>query len=136
MVQTIAQQCPLAGGQAVYIARNLLRLVNDSIEYFDDAVCLQMGIFRMGKYNELLRTGISIVPNPAKNLVTIRVLNSVSGLCKISIGDALGKIQMRTKLDCKENTKTIDVSQLSNGIYTIKVQTDVNSIEEKLIILK
>ncbi|MBL0054532.1 MAG: T9SS type A sorting domain-containing protein [Bacteroidetes bacterium] len=119
MVQTIAQQCPLAGGPTVYTARIFLSMINDSIEYFDAAVCLQMGIFRIGKYNELLRTGISIVPNPAKNLVTIRALNSVSGLCKISIIDALGKLQLKRRIDCNQKVIRIDTKQLSTGVYTV-----------------
>ena len=71
----IAQQCPYAGGPAVYIARGLLRVVNDSIEYFDDVVCLQYGIFRTA--NISVQSGeptIKLIPNPAANTLVMHHL--------------------------------------------------------------
>ena len=136
MVQTIAHPCPLAGRQAVYIARNLLRLVNDSIEYFDDAVGLQSGIYRNGILVSNKEQTISIIPNPASNIVTVQLKGNEIGICNITIVDVLGKAVIAEKLHCKLKSKTIDVSKLQNGIYTIKVKTESNLFEDKLIILK
>ena len=58
MVQTITQQCPFAGGTAVYRARGMYELINDSIVYDDDAVCLAQGLYRSSNHDpvELVNT--------------------------------------------------------------------------------
>ncbi|MEZ5109198.1 MAG: hypothetical protein R2829_09555 [Bacteroidia bacterium] len=40
---------PYSGGVSVYQARNMLRFINDSMEYDDGIACLQQTIYRMGK---------------------------------------------------------------------------------------
>ena len=42
-ILSIAEQCPYSGGVAVYIARSLIALFNDSIIYDDENNCLQQG---------------------------------------------------------------------------------------------
>ena len=40
----IATQCPLIGGPAVYLARPIVELFDESITYNDAAVCLSQGV--------------------------------------------------------------------------------------------
>jgi hypothetical protein len=82
------EQCPYAGGKAVYQARAILSMVNDTIEYFDDAVCLQSGISRQQKdekISEVILPEIIIMPIPAKDYIEVRIHGNAEGLCHISI---------------------------------------------------
>ena len=87
----IAQQCPFAGGGVVYKARDFLRRVNDSLEYYDDAVCVQYGIFRVatttGQVSEDIN--IKLIPNPASSIVDVIVYPAFDELCSISIFNSM-----------------------------------------------
>lgn len=136
MVQTIFQ-CPYSGGIAVYQARNFVELFNDTIQYDDDAVCLQSGIFReaQNEKNELLPNDIKIIPNPANENVTIVLSETMSGICYLKFIDTFGKEVLTEKLDCKIKSKTISTKQLSNGIYYIQIKTEQLNVTQKLIVI-
>ncbi len=89
-ISEVAHQCPYSGGEAVYQARSFVELFYDTVEYDDDAVCLQNGIFRQGNSvkKELTQT-ISIKPNPANDKVEISLMKDEEGICNIRISDLL-----------------------------------------------
>jgi uncharacterized repeat protein (TIGR03803 family) len=70
---------------------------------------------------------ISIVPNPAKQFVNI---NTDKQIEKASIYNALGK----KVFTATGNNKTLDVSQLSQGMYTFECFIEGKAIQQKLII--
>jgi len=83
--------------------------------------------FSNQNYTEITKTKekhINIYPNPASNYINIDVEN----LNRIQIIDINGKIVLT------ETTKNIDVSELNNGIYVIKIITDNNIYSNQLII--
>ncbi len=43
-IETVAYQCPMAGGNAVFRARAIYSLMNENAEYDDQFICLQQGI--------------------------------------------------------------------------------------------
>lgn len=69
---------------------------------------------------------ISLYPNPTSNELTIDTEQKIS---EVSIIDITGKIIMITK----QNTKTINVSDLSNGLYFIKLSTGERTITKKFL---
>ncbi|MBL0012690.1 MAG: T9SS type A sorting domain-containing protein [Flavobacterium sp.] len=71
---------------------------------------------------------ISIAPNPAKNNV---IVTSKGNLKSIELFDVQGRI-LQTILEDK-HTATIDISNQSNGIYFLKVTTEIGSSVEKLV---
>jgi len=71
---------------------------------------------------------ITVAPNPAKNNVTVIAKNNIKS---IQLFDVHGRI-LQTILDNK-NTITIDISNKSNGIYFLKVTTEIGSSVEKLV---
>ncbi|GIV28156.1 MAG: hypothetical protein KatS3mg027_1970 [Bacteroidia bacterium] len=72
----------------------------------------------------LNNSNISFFPNPAKDFVTVLADN----IKNIVITDISGKKILET------NQNSIDLSAFHSGIYFIRVETDSNSIVEKLII--
>jgi hypothetical protein len=75
---------------------------------------------------ENLNNEISVYPNPAKNQLTINVAQQIE---IITIVDITGKaIKSITP-----TSKTIDVSELTKGIYFLKVKTTTSIVTSKFI---
>lgn len=70
-----------------------------------------------------------IFPNPAKKQVTIK-----GNYNKIEITDNLGKAVLKKVFDNKQTQTTLDISQLTKGIYYINCTRNDNNTTEKLII--
>ena len=71
---------------------------------------------------------IVIAPNPTKNNVTVSSKNKI---LSIQLFDVQGRI-LQTVLENKNST-TLDISNKSDGIYFLKVTTEVGSSVEKLV---
>ncbi|MEQ3663021.1 MULTISPECIES: T9SS type A sorting domain-containing protein [unclassified Olleya] len=65
---------------------------------------------------QIQSSSISLYPNPTKSTLNIK---TASAIANISVYSLLGKQVIKT------NSKTVDVSNLSNGVYLIKIM-DVN----------
>lgn len=74
----------------------------------------------------------SIVPNPAKNTITIQVLGSRKIGYKIAIMNNMGQIVRTLNMD--SNREKIDVSNLRSGIYYVRLTTG-NIVETKKVLL-
>ena len=78
--------------------------------------------------NTLNENNISIYPNPTSSTISLQTLETVHS---VSITDITGKIVF-TQLKIQIN-EIIDISQLKNGIYFIKIKTDKEIITNKII---
>lgn len=134
-ILAIAQQCPYYGGEAVYRARAVLELINDSLVYNDDANCLLYGIYRQGQtttYNDL---NIIVKPNPANSYVSIRVNCVDDTNFETEILNSVGQSVLRNILQCnKENI--VKLNSLQQGIYTVVVKTTDKTEYFKLVIVR
>ncbi|HOZ91149.1 MAG TPA: T9SS type A sorting domain-containing protein [Bacteroidia bacterium] len=139
-VLNIAIQCPHVGGKAVYKARSFMALLNDSIEYDDVSVCTQAGYRKAATNepaNEVIKGNISIIPNPANEVITVTLSDDISGICKILFYDVVGKLILSKELDCNKKTHSLSVKNLSEGVYTVKAKiANQNSKQFKLIVVR
>lgn len=78
--------------------------------------------------------GIMVYPNPANDLVQLKVLGNVNEKATVTIFNILG--QQMQSLTSEEKVITINTASLSTGIYTIVYQTGSFKKVEKLIIEK
>lgn len=62
---------------------------------------------------------IHLTPNPTSGLLTV-TLPTTANLLALEVCDMLGKVVLRRP----GNTRTVDLSALSTGVYTIRVTTD------------
>ena len=135
-----ATQCPAAGGPAVEKARTFIALVNDSMNYDDDAVCLQSGIYKLIGSNPSttnIANEIRIQPNPAIDEIGIILTGKLEGMCRIELLDAVGRIVLTNKMNCKDKSKTIDISTLKQGMYSVKVNMNATKfVVQKLSIIR
>lgn len=132
-ILSIAQQCPYVGGNAVIRARVWLSMINDSIDYNDNAVCLQSGIYRLANdttSENIKSEDIKIIPNPASDKVTITLSDDMSEICEILFYDVVGKLVLSKELECNQKNHILNVKNLSEGIYMVKVKQSVYATEQ------
>jgi hypothetical protein len=81
---------------------------------------------------EYSESEISILPNPAVNYVYIGGLNEE--MFEIQIFDLYGnRVMFKTDL---QGTAEVDISKLSQGIYSVVVKTNKTSYYEKVVVVK
>jgi len=122
-IESVAHQCPLSGGDAVFQARGLL-VLTDSIYTFDDeALCMISPGLQMNNYGgtKQLATEIKVYPNPATSVIEIRWPDLLEdGM--IVLTDVNGRELLRYSVK-QQNSATIDVSKLPSGIYQGKLSS-------------
>jgi hypothetical protein len=133
----IANQCPYAGGLAVYQARAIIHSLNDTVEFDDDALCLLDGVFKQSNKKNLkeISQEVFVRPNPASDLVTVSLLNKEDGICEIKIFDNLGVEVVKKQMNCKDAQIKLDVKSLPSGVYFIKMynQSSWNFVQKLVI---
>jgi hypothetical protein len=82
----------------------------------------------------LQKTGISIYPNPAREFINVSLLKSSPEDQTITLRDMTGSVLYTNKLSGSQQKTTIDVSNLTSGVYFITVGTDSGSSCKKLVI--
>lgn len=80
----------------------------------------------------LIKMDVLIYPNPANNIVNIIAKNS-NPIKSVQLFDITGKEMSSIKLS---DQNTINVSNLSDGIYLLNIKSDDGSITKKLIVKK
>ena len=76
----------------------------------------------------LIREKISVVPNPARNLVKVTAEIDINS---VQIFDAMGRL-LQTVVESSK-ALTIDISDKTNGVYFLKINTDRGSGIQKII---
>lgn len=140
-ILSIAVQCPSAGGPAVYMARNLVRLFNDTVQYNDTWACIQVGYYRQPGTTLNTPTSsnseIRLIPNPASEYVDILVGNRNGEDAMIYFLNINGEEMLTTLLTGDASQTRVSTKHLSPGVYFVKVVSGSKLYPlEKLVIIK
>lgn len=76
---------------------------------------------------------LNVYPNPAVDLLTIECTAEIK---EVRIYDVLGKLVTSPLTSLQKERRTVDVSQLSSGIYNLCVFTDEGMLTKKIIVSK
>ncbi|MBL0054536.1 MAG: hypothetical protein IPP29_25170 [Bacteroidetes bacterium] len=130
----LAQQCPYSGGEAVIRARIFLRQITDTIEYEDQAVCLQNGIFRQSNLsNEKVEAAnkLILIPNPANEYIALRGLDRLIDCYSIQLYDSYMQNIKNIKFNFRDGQYIISIQNLPSGVYFIKANcnTDISFLK-------
>jgi len=83
------------------------------------------------------RTGFELYPNPAKDLVQVRItpLDGVAS-ATLTVFDALGRIActQRVPLSGTGVTRNIDLTALPAGVYAVRLETGAESYTHRLVV--
>ncbi|MEZ5068735.1 MAG: hypothetical protein R2847_09700 [Bacteroidia bacterium] len=94
----IAEQCPYSGGKAVYMARGLVALFNDTIMYEDESNCLLQNMRLQNVQPDIERKyGNKNNANQANTFADVELNSSYEGICRIIITDIYSKKLSKNK---------------------------------------
>ena len=85
--------------------------------------------------NHTSNSELSIYPNPANDLFTVKVNGNANELFNVKITDNLGQLLQNRTMN-SNGTLTIDCKNYSSGIYFINVSGKNSSETRKVIISK
>ncbi|MHC1706010.1 MAG: T9SS type A sorting domain-containing protein [Bacteroidales bacterium] len=141
IMRTIAAQCPITGGKAVYLARSLYSATRDTI-YNDRELCSMEGGSVIKSQNIILENDnsphLSIYPNPATNYVQVISDHIIKGEIHIQFFDLLGEKVFEKSIKLESQSASVDIKNCPAGVYFIKCILDNGSIQgkNKLIITR
>ncbi len=117
---SIATQCPLSGGVAVFKARAILKGINPNISYDDASTCIQGGIVYRKK--EVANQYCNLYPNPTSG--TISISYSIPNDATLIVTDAIGRAILQTKINSQSTSSTFDLSKYQTGLYFYRMCND------------
>jgi|GEM_PF-5834355 len=82
--------------------------------------------------NTGLENYVSVYPNPSKGNVTIKVA-SLFDWTKVTVYNAAGQI-VKQPVAVDSFTNELSLTNLSKGVYLVKIETDKGSVQERLVI--
>lgn len=75
-----------------------------------------------------------VYPNPADQEITVALPKAVKQTSLLFVVDQLGKVVSETNFEKGERQKQVDTSNLTSGIYILKIETDEGILMKKVMI--
>lgn len=135
-LESIAGQCPTLGGNAVFKARNMLRVIDGPSDYDDGSLCAPPSPKPLSQPAvSMLEPGkISVFPNPAGDWITVQAAGLWTDKMSLRIVDALGNYPVqKTTADSSAGNWQINVpvSALPAGVFVIQLYHEERIIGSK-----
>jgi len=122
IINEIASQCAIMGGDAVYRARALMALYNQAV-FNDDSICLQaLEQYKSSEKLKLDEFQVFIQPNPVLEYVTIHLFSPFEKVQNLIIRDISGKSIRSIHLDETQNLIELNISDLNPGILLLELE--------------
>jgi hypothetical protein len=130
-LQSVANQCPITGGRAVYQARALLTAQGSTTFYDNNTLCAAQSIaYKTQPTKPKLKPQAGIYPNPASTYVSI--VKAQETPISITIFDSMGRTMLQT--NPQNTTLKIDTTTWINGLYFVQIQTEAETTTQTLSI--
>lgn len=95
-----------------------------------DTTCKDIVVTTIGVQEMLSSTEVRIYPNPATDQISILLTDNLARLENVELIDTRGRIILRSK------DNKIAISDLNNGLYLIRIQTDKGTALQKVQIMR
>jgi len=119
-LRSIAIQCPLSGGSAVFRARALLFIAEGTLYYNDRDICWNAGIeLKQAAQNGTFKPVVSIHPNPANEQTTVEYTFPTGEQVKYALYSTTGSSIERYTLSETSHSFVINTLKLLPGVYHI-----------------
>lgn len=124
----------------MYLFENLKMYFREPASQFDNQVCLQYGFFRTfdnsnGQLDNI-PASLQIKPNPASQNVTVSLINSKDGIQNVILYDVNGKIVLEQNVKSNVKTLFLNTQHLPDGFYFVRVSSENEIFNSKLVITK
>jgi len=134
--------CLALGGSAVYMARSIVVLFNDSLAFDDDSLCvLQNVLLRQANDTASVhetRNKIQVYPNPTQDLIYIEFGIAIERPYAIKLFDVTGRLMLSMPL--KDQIQSISLTEYINSagiyFYTIRNEDGNESYHGKVNFIK
>lgn len=139
IILSIANQCPLSGGDAVFMARFIYEYIQPNINFNDDYICNAVSNERRENKNkqvskEQFMNKTTLLPNPSNG--QINIFNSIAGIGQIKIMEISGKVVISKDFsDGGQNFVSLDCSNLTKGIYFVEITSQKAKTETIKLVL-
>lgn len=103
----------------------------------DNAHHIQIGGLTLGITEQAEEEGaIELSPNPAKTNVRIHLPTVAGGSCRLILFDASGKMVKDEVLTHAITDVNLDISSLTEGIYTVQLRNGSSSTSSRLVVVR
>lgn len=127
---TVANQCPFSGGAAVYQARAMIMLFNDSLTYNDYQFCHQND--QQDKRNKTIQSSSFILyPNPTDGQMHLAYSTSDLEKYFLKIYDATGRLLYAQSIFGGNGVLLFNLSKYTSGIYFYNIISSQKDIIKK-----
>lgn len=75
---------------------------------------------------------VSVYPNPASDVLFVNIPNSIEGTISIDLIDVAGNLIEASTMTA--GNQTIDVSQLSKGVYVLQLTTETSRLTKQIVV--
>ncbi len=138
IILSIANQCPLSGGDAVFMARFLYEYIQPNINYNDDFICNAVSNERRENKSkqvskEQLMNKTTLLPNPSNG--QINIFNSSAEIGQIRITEISGKVVLLKDFNEGQHFVSLDCSILTKGIYFVEITSQQTRTETIKLVL-
>jgi hypothetical protein len=141
LLQSIAEQCPLTEGNAVYRARAFLSLLTRAhVSYNDSLLCAPVSALtgNNGTYQaspvKLQKDACVLFPNPAQNEVNIVWSSPLENIGFVLVFDLLGKQLKQEVVGAGTTAQAIRTADLPEGMYILRIRTEGRESVHKVVI--
>ncbi|MBK9275199.1 MAG: right-handed parallel beta-helix repeat-containing protein [Flavobacteriales bacterium] len=117
----IANQCPMLGGNAVFKARSLYWLIDDTYDFDDAVLCLPYGII-VKSLTESPINSTAVIPNPASDEATLVLERPLDAPSVFVVYDALGGELMRHSIPLETSRFVFTTASLAPAPYHYQVR--------------
>lgn len=116
----IADQCPMVGGNAVYKARAIYRLINDTISFDDQQLCLPHGII-VKSLKPMDANVVGVMPNPARDGATLVLEQPLEIPADFILYNMVGSVVLRVEIPADADRTAFSTASIAAGMYHYKV---------------
>lgn len=129
---TIANQCPISGGIAVYRARGLVG--SDTTEYDDFTNCIVSRSAR-DEHSDLPDIAeLKVFPNPTAGQVTV-LLPEIQDEARLLLTDGLGKVKAEFTVLPGESRKLLSLSDYAPGFYFLVLLEEGEILSRQTLVI-
>lgn len=124
-LQNIANQCPYTGGNAVYMARNLLRMTNPFTTFNDVQACSGYTSRKAKAVEETMKKNITkefiFYPNPTYGIISIESRVKKDQDAIIRFQNELGIVVIQKEMMLNKGIAQFDISELAPSVYSYQI---------------
>ena len=136
-LESVAYQCPIAGGDAVFLAREMLAAIDTAVRFYDDgSLCQSAQKLSSNQQIAPVIGWFKMSPNPASDLLYLQYELGASGGYQFHLTNLLGQNCLTTALKSGRQQESLPISPLPEGVYFWQILKESHVIQQGKLVIK